>query len=133
MVIQGPGAALLTISGDGSFGLFSVPAGVTATMTGLTLSGGGGAQSGGAHLEPGHAHHQQRGPLQQQRRLLRRCNLQPGRHPDRFLTTFTNNTATYGLGGAIDNSGTLVVASSTFTGGVAFEGGAIDNKSGTSP
>ena len=45
-------------------------------------------------------------------------------------TTFSGNTATYGLGGAIDNSGSLTVNYSSFTGGVAFEGGAIDNKDG---
>ena len=45
-------------------------------------------------------------------------------------STFSGNSAAFGLGGAIDNSGSLTVADSTFTGGAAWQGGAIDNKSG---
>jgi hypothetical protein len=130
VLIQGPGAALLTISGDGGFGLFSVPANVTATLSGLTLSDGGG-QSGGAIVNQGKLNISNAVFSNNSVVYYGGAIYNQGGIVHVSATTFSNNTATYGLGGAIDNSGTLVVANSTFTGGVAFEGGAIDNKSGT--
>ena len=130
VVIQGPGASLLTISGDGSFGLFSIPANVTVTMTGLTLNGGGG-QSGGGVLNQGTLTISNSVFANDSAVYYGGAIYNQGGILSVTSTKFSNDTATYGLGGAIDNSGTLVVATSTFTGGVAFEGGAIDNKSGS--
>ena len=46
-VIDGPGASLVTVSGNNAVGVFSVVNGVTATLTGLTISGGSTAGNGG--------------------------------------------------------------------------------------
>ena len=84
MVIDGPGASLLSISGDGTFGLLSIATGGAATLTGLTLSGGGGAERR-RDLEPGIAQRQQLGLQQRHRHLLRRCHLQQRRQRDGLL------------------------------------------------
>ena len=46
-VIDGPGAGVATISGDGAVGVFEVQSGVTATISGLTISGGKADDGGG--------------------------------------------------------------------------------------
>ena len=88
-------------------------------------------QSGGAILNQGilHISNSRSRATTASSTTAGRSTTKAARSPFRY-TTFTNNSATYGLGGAIDNSGTLNVDNSTFTGGVAFEGGAIDNKAG---
>jgi hypothetical protein len=131
ILIDGPGAADLTISGNGTVEPFSIAAGVTATLTGLTISGGyatsgGGVLNQGTQLTitndvfSGNAAVLYGGAIYNNGGVLSVSN-----------STFTGNTAQYGLGGAIDNSGTATISSSTFTGGEAYQGGAIDNKAGT--
>ena len=132
VTIQGPGAALVTIAGDGTFGLISIPTGLTATLSGLTLDGGG-AQSGGGIFN--------QGTLTISNSVLSNDSAvyygggidNDGGSVTVSFTTFSNDTATYGLGGGIDNSGTLVVANSTFTGGDAFEGVRSTTRSPRSP
>ncbi len=145
VTIEGPGAGLVTIEGDGTFGLFSIPAGEVVNLSGLTLSGGGvltqsATQSNGDALpQTGGGAILNQGLLTISDSVLSNNSAvyyggaiyNQGGTLNVSFTTFANNTATYGLGGAIDNSGTLNVANSTFTGGVAFEGGAIDNKAGS--
>ena len=46
-VIEGPGANLVTVSGNDAVEVFSVVSGVTAFLSGLTISGGSAAQGGG--------------------------------------------------------------------------------------
>ena len=46
--IEGPGAGMLSISGNNGTGVFSVASGVTASITGLTITGGLAPGSGGA-------------------------------------------------------------------------------------
>ena len=53
-VIDGPGASLVTISGNNAVQVFSVASGVTASFTGLTISGGT-ANKGGRYLQRGQA------------------------------------------------------------------------------
>jgi hypothetical protein len=48
-VISGPGASLVTVSGNNSVGVFSVSSGVTATLAGLTISGGSAYMGGGIY------------------------------------------------------------------------------------
>jgi fibronectin-binding autotransporter adhesin len=131
ILIEGPGAGILTISGNGAIEPFSLAAGVTATFTGLTISKGS-ASTGGAILNQGtsltvindvfsgNAAVYYGGAIYNSGGTLVVSN-----------STFTNNTAPYGLGGAIDNDGTAIISNSTFTGGSAYEGGAIDNKGGS--
>jgi hypothetical protein len=42
ITIQGPGANVLTVRGDGKDGVVGVPSGVTAAISGLTITNGGG-------------------------------------------------------------------------------------------
>ncbi len=135
MLIDGPGAGALTISGNGLLGVFSVDSGVTAAFSDLTIADGLAssttAPSGGAIMNlgnltitgvsfTGNGAVNYGGAIDNQGGTLTVSN-----------STFTNNVATYGGGGAIENTGTLTVTGSTFTGGVAFDGGGIDNLSGT--
>ncbi len=135
VIIDGPGASLLTISGDGTFGLLSIPTGGAASLTGLTMSDGG-AQSGGAILNQGSLAVSDSVFSNDSAIFYGGAIFNNGGSLTVSYTTFTNNRtftnnqATYGLGAAIDNTGTLKVLSSTFTGGAAFEGGAIANESG---
>ncbi len=125
--LVGPGAALVTIEGDGGVGLFSVQPGVTASFSGLTISGGGG-QNGGGILNQGTLSVANTAFTNDTVLYYGGGIYNQGGKLSVSNTTFSGNTATYGLGGAIDNSGSLTVNYSTFTGGKAFEGGAIDNK-----
>ncbi len=52
-VIDGPGASLVTVSGNNAVEVFSVVSGVTATLTGLTISAGLAAQGGGLSIDGG--------------------------------------------------------------------------------
>ncbi len=88
-VISGPGANLLTVSGNNSVGVFATSVGsVTATLTGLTISYGSYIAGGGIDINTG-------GTL-----TVSDC-------------TISNNSATYG--GGIDNYSTLIVSNSTIS------------------
>ena len=52
-VIEGPGASLVTVSGNNAVEVFSVASGVTATLTGVNISGGLAAQGGGVSIDGG--------------------------------------------------------------------------------
>ena len=107
--IQGPGAALLTVSGGAGTQLLVISSG-TVAMSGLTLTGGahaGGTSNGGAIDNEGTL-------------TVTSC-------------TFSSNT-TGQYGGAIFNGDThtLTVTGSTFTSNTAFNvGGGLFNGSGT--
>ena len=100
-VIDGPGASVVTVSGNNAVEVFSVSHGVTAGLVGLTISGGAIVGSGGGILNYG------------------------------TLTvsdsTITGNSAAdafsgaAGDGGGIFNSGILTVSDSTITGNSAAE------------
>ena len=127
VTINGPGAALLTISGMNSYQIFTISSGVTATISGVTLangsSNGGGAIfsdgtltvisdtfSGNSAIGGGAIYNHGAGVL-----TVTNC-------------TFSVNTATTNEGGAIDNptTGTVNVSNSTFLGNNgAQSGGAI--------
>ena len=52
-VIDGPGANLVTVSGNNAVEVFSVTSGVTASLSGLTISGGLATQGGGLSVVGG--------------------------------------------------------------------------------
>ena len=52
-VIDGPGANLVTVSGNNAVEVFSIASGVTAQLTGLTISSGLAAQGGGLFIDGG--------------------------------------------------------------------------------
>ena len=111
LVIEGPGASLVTISGAGATGVFRVNAMVTASISGLTITDGTAFAGGGIY---------NRGSL-----AISDC-------------TITNNQATgggnssYEGGGGIFNDGTLTISGSTITNNQATKtlieaGGGIKN------
>ena len=108
VTIQGPGAGLLTISGNHAVSVFTLSGGSTVTLSGLTIANGKGS---GDHGTDG-----------------------GGIYGDGTLTvtscTFSNNSAS-AFGGAIDLFGTLVVNSSTFSGNSSSGGAAITVNSTT--
>ncbi len=101
LTIQGPGANLLTVSGNSTnFRVFEIALGFTVTLDGLTIRGGRIALNGGGILNFG------------------------------TLTvshsTVSNNSATFG--GGIYNAGTLMVSDSTVSNNsVGSDGGGINN------
>ncbi|MGO9914062.1 MAG: choice-of-anchor Q domain-containing protein [Isosphaeraceae bacterium] len=131
------GSGVVSVSGNGAVGVFSVAAGVTATMQNLTITlgsadSGGGIQNSGSLLIENDTFTSNAAVY------YGGAIYNVGGALDVIGSTFTNNTATFGQGGGIDNTesasgtlGTLTVSNSSFTGGVAFQGGAINNKYGT--
>ncbi|MGO9917326.1 MAG: choice-of-anchor Q domain-containing protein [Isosphaeraceae bacterium] len=102
LVIDGPGASIVTISGNNAVQVFSVATGVTASLSGLTISEGSStnANEGGGGIDNAGT--------------LTVAN-----------STIEHNSADYG--GGIDNDGTLTVTDSTIEHNSAFEGGGIQN------
>jgi hypothetical protein len=130
LLIQGPGAGYLTISGGGAIELFSVGRGVTVTLTNLTLADGL-SSSGGAITNQGDLTLTNDTFTSNQAVYYGGAIYNLGGTLEIANSTFTGNIAPFGLGGAIDNAGTATITTSVFTGGTAYQGGAIDNKSGT--
>ena len=98
-VINGPGADLVTVSGNTAVEVFQVKGGVTASLSGLTVSGGSAYLGGGIDNNG----------------TLTAVN-----------DTIANNVAT-GNGGGIYSNGTLTVINSTIANNLAYLGGGIDN------
>jgi hypothetical protein len=127
-VIQGPGANLLTLSGNNAVGVFQVASGVTATLLGLTISDGSAINGGGINnagsltvtdsVVANNGANNDGGGVENTGSLALSGS------------TIANNNAGGG-GGGIDNSGTLTVTDSTIAYnficcGVA-SGGGIEN------
>ncbi len=129
--ITGPSSGV-TVTGGGKTGLFTVNAGVTATLSGLTLTGGAAAQGGAIN---------DKGTLTVDHSLLvgnSASNLGGAIDVTGSLTavddTFASNTAVLS-GGAIEDAGSVTVLDSTLAGNAATtattgSGGGIDNGGG---
>lgn len=112
LTIQGPGARILSVSGNNAGRIFNLLAGNTINVSGLTLTGGNASAGtvGGGAIENGGA----------------TLNLSQ--------MTITGNTAGGNVGGAIDNEGggVITIAESTLSNNTStFRGGAIQNQLGT--
>jgi predicted outer membrane repeat protein len=110
VTIQGPGANLLTISGNGSDRIFMINAG-PVSISGLRIANGhtGGAGGGGIYSAA----------------VFSQLNIRD--------CVFENNSSAGGNGGAIryvDNAGSIL--NTTFHGNTAAQGGAIMNANGLS-
>lgn len=106
VTIQGPGASLLTVSGNNAVTVFTVNSGAQLLLFGLTIANGNTTGPGGGISNNG---------------TLTVTN-----------SSFNDNSTAGNAGGAINNSGTLVVSASSFIGnssslGDTGVGGAIDN------
>ena len=103
-VINGPGANLVTVSGNNSVGVFFVNGGVSATIAGMTISHGAPNSNGGGIDNEG---------------TLTVSN-----------STVADNSVGYThVGGGIfnDSDGTLTVSNCTIANSSAYSGGGIDN------
>jgi FG-GAP-like repeat len=94
----------VNVNGNGTSGVFSVAAGVTATISGLAISGGN-ATTGGGMMNSGTL-------------TVNGC-------------TFNGNVASQAGGGIDNDTGTLTVTNCTFATNAAPFGGGIDNFGGT--
>ncbi len=103
LTINGPGANLLTVSGNNASRVFNIGSGFTVSLSGMTITGGN-ASAGGGVVNVG---------------TLTVTN-----------STISGNTAN-GVGGGIFNNGTLTVTNSTVSGNTAaLGGGGIFNNGG---
>src|SRR5579864_9097126 len=105
-VIQGPGANLVTISGNGANRVFRVNSGVTATISDLTVTGGSAPAN-----DPNGGGIDNSGTL---------------RVTDSSIEA---NSAFYGKGGGVENTGTLTLVNSNIANNGTFSdnGGGIEN------
>ncbi|MFI5455752.1 MAG: beta strand repeat-containing protein [Isosphaerales bacterium] len=130
-VLGGPGAGVVTISGNNAVGVFDVPEGVTATLSGLTISGGMNSQAGGAIYNDGTL------TVTNSTLTNNTSGADGGAIADPGMLTITNSTIENNsapFGGGIDNEGTLTVTGSTIQSNTANKsggfGGGIDNDDG---
>jgi hypothetical protein len=124
LTIQGPGAALLAISGGWHSRVFQVDAGVNVTISGLTVEEGAGNLGPGSNSEPPLYDGDGGGILNLGTLTLSAC-------------TVTNNGTFgtgggYGWGGGIYNLGTLTLSGCSVTnnslgGGYGYGGGIYNN------
>ena len=123
MDIQGPGANVLTVSGNNAQQVFQVNSGVTATISGFTITNGyapsSGLGSGGGIEDEGNL-------------TVDHCAFTKNSAPNGYggaieddgLTgnpTFQNNSAQWG--GAVNSTSTLAVTGSSFEDNSASAGG----------
>jgi|GEM_PF-2283354 len=125
LTIQGPGANLLTISGNHTTRVFNIRKGVTVNISGLTIAQGSVTNANGG------------GILNDGTLTLTGCAIDHnkvtgsgqggGLNNTGTLTingsTFSNNSAPLGSGGGINNVGTLTMTNSTVSGNLATSGG----------
>ncbi len=98
-VIQGPGASLLTISGNNSVEVFQVNSGTTASLSALTVTAGSATNGGGIN--------------------------NAGSLTVTDSTVASNNASN--SGGGINNAGALTINNGTITGNGASNGAGINN------
>ncbi len=129
VTITGPGANLLTISGNKLYEVFLINSGVTASISGLTIANGSSSNGGGianyATLTVSNStfsgNSASGGGIFNDSGTLTVSN-----------STFSGNTTNGGYGGGIYNKGgTSTVSNSTFSGNTAGLGGGILNNGGT--
>ena len=106
LTIQGPGAAQILVSGQGTVQDFYICGGTNVTISGVTIENGNADDS----------------PVQGEGGGLINFGTLAV-----ITSTFSGNSAG-GVGGGIENVGTLTVSSSTFSGNSAgYDGGGVDN------
>ncbi len=123
-VINGPGASLVTVSGNNAVEVFNVGSGVTATLSSLTVSGGSATNGGGID---------NLGTLMLSDNVINNCyaSNDGGGIDNTGTMTVTNSTissnnstafSTGSRGGGIENTGTLTLTNSTIAGNSANGG-----------
>jgi RTX calcium-binding nonapeptide repeat (4 copies)/Calx-beta domain len=132
VVVDGPGAGNLTVSGSGAVRIFNVISGVNVTLEGLTIANGRGTgtENGAGIFNDG-------GTLTIANSTLSGSSANVGgalynRNGTVTLSnsTLSNNTAQSG-GSIYNQGGTVNITNSTLSAGAAEFGGGIYNQSGT--
>jgi hypothetical protein len=132
LTIAGPGAGLLTVSGNQASRVFEVASGATVALSGLTIANGFASASGGVTTPDTGGGIFNSGTLTINNSTLAGNSADKGGGIDNVGTlTVTSSTLarnSAGLeGGGIVNGGTLTVRNSTLAGNFAGDGGGIDN------
>ena len=132
LTINGPGASLITVSGNHASRVFEILSGVTAEISGLTISNGTGFDGGG--IDNG-------GSLTLAHMVLSDNHVTASVGGGIFngataTLTITDSTVSGNSasgGGGIYNTalGTLTIINSTVSGNSASSGGGLDNSTGT--
>jgi hypothetical protein len=142
-MINGPGIAILTVSGADEIGIFSVASGVSVTITGMTLTQGSAA-FGGAIDSSGNLSLVSSALVNNNAIQSANVTTQQGEggaiynnHGSVMLmnTTLSNNSAIYYGGGIYNDGGTVTINATTLSNNSAFSsnsatygiGGGIDN------
>ncbi len=130
IVIDGPGANLVTFNGNNTVEVFQVDRDVTATLSGLTITGGqsNGSDPGGGIVNNGAL-------TVNDSSVVNNDGDFGGGIDNGGTLTITNSTVAGNsstlFGGGIDNEGTVTAIDSTFASNWAFEGGGgISNDGG---
>jgi hypothetical protein len=134
VTIQGPGAKLLTVSGNHAVTVFTVNSGAQVSIFGLTIANGSTTGPGGGISNSG---------VLTVTKSSFNDNSTAGNEGGAInnsgtlvvsASSFIGNSSSLGdtgVGGAINNSGTLTVDDSTFSANSSNNGGAICNSDGT--
>jgi parallel beta-helix repeat protein len=130
--IDGPGAALLNISGNNASRVFQIDGGVTASLSGMTIAGGSAFNGGGLANDGG------TGTLTDCAVTGNSASYGGGVYNYGGTTTLTNctvsgNSASYGGGGLVNNTGTITLTNCTVSGNSShgYGGGLNNNYGGT--
>jgi predicted outer membrane repeat protein len=135
LIIPGPGANLLTVSGNHASRVFHVFGGATVTLSGLTITAGHltgyGEDGAGVLIEGGCTLTLTNATVSVNSadRALHGGGISNGGTLTVTRSTISGNF-TLGVGGGIDNGGTLTVTSCTLSGNTAVYGGGIGNQGG---
>jgi hypothetical protein len=129
LLINGPGASVVTISGNNAVNVFQVDNGEVATLSGLTISAGldRASRGGGiialnfSTLTVSHSTLSGNASTSDGGGIASAGNL------TLVDSTLSDNTANGNNGGGLFNLGTATITGSLFTGGTASEGGGIFN------
>ena len=133
LTINGPGAGVLTVSGNHLYRVFQIASGLTVSISGLTISNGSSPGGSGIFNDNGNLTVTNCTFSGNQAALSGGGGIFNNGFPSGALLTVTNctfsgNSGTTG-GGIENNFGTVTVTNSTFSGNLGFAGG-IGNTSG---
>ena len=129
LTLTNTGAGKLTISGAGTYGIFTVNVGIKLSLNNLTLDGG--KASGGGAIDSGGILTITNTTFSHNSAVYEGGSILNGGTASVSNSTFSNNSAfsnnNTGIGGAIYNDGTLTITGSTLSNNSSTWGGAIVN------
>ena len=133
ITITGPGANLLSISGNKASGVFQVDGGVAASISGLTITGGSAQYAGGGLYNNGGTVSLTDSTVSGNSAAYRGGGLDNKGTATLNGCTISGNSAPgqgNGFGGGLYNRGTATLTGCTISGNSAAEGGGLANYDG---